>query len=134
MSPHPTRLGRLVGLGIIVVSLTACSKTTSPAPTSSGSGNPGSTSTRSSHPGSAIGSAAGLKPLPIAGDPSSNYPRLLEATGTGNKALGTVPVGRGQIFVQTVCKGPSALELVKLFAQGPCNNFTGVAQFAAPRS
>lgn len=77
---------------------------------------------------------ATLASLPMAHNQSSTYPRLFEAHGTGDKSLGAVAVKGTRIYVQTVCKGPGSLQLVKLFAQGPCNGEAGVTSFDAPAS
>ncbi len=107
---------------ISAVGLAACSTsastTTSVPPTSSSAGP---TTTTLTH-------------LPIAGAPSTDYTRALEAQGTGDKSLGTITVSSGRVFVQTVCSGPGSLQFVRLFAQGPCDNKTGVTSFDAPTS
>lgn len=95
------------------------------------------TTASTTHPPTTVNPAKGgvqLKALPIPGAASSTYPRLLVARGRGDKSLGTIAVRRGTVFAQTVCNGPGSLDLVHLFAQGPCNNQTGVTSFAAPPS
>ncbi len=106
------------------VALGACSSTSS----SSG----GSRASTSSSAPTTLPSAHGLASLPVKGQASSTYPRLLVGSGSGDKSLGTVTVSRSRVFVQTVCEGPGSLALVKLFAQGPCDNQPGVTSFAAP--
>lgn len=102
--------------------LTACSTGTGPSvPTE----QPGTTVPRHH---------TGLAALPLSGAPSSGYPRLVSGRGRGDRLLGTVHVGSGRIYVQTVCAGPGALSLVGLFAEGPCNGRAGVSSFAAPSS
>jgi hypothetical protein len=107
----------IAGLGLAACSSSA-STTTSGVPTSSTSGP--STTT--------------LKTLPIPGAPSTDYTKELVAQGTGDRSLGTITVSGGRVFVQTVCSGPGSLEFVHLFAQGPCNDKTGVTSFDAPAS
>lgn len=55
-------------------------------------------------------------------------------TGRGDHAAVTFGVRKGRVYVQTVCSGPGPLKLVGLFAQGPCDNSTGVTSFLAPAS
>jgi hypothetical protein len=114
---------RLAVAVFAAASLAACSST--PSSDSTSSTRPTS-STSSPHRG------ATLAALPIKGEASSEYPRLLEASGTGSKALGTFKVSGTRVFVQTVCTGSGSLQLVALFAQGPCNDQAGVTSFAAP--
>jgi hypothetical protein len=110
---------------VVGAALGACSS----SPSSNGGTR---VTTTSSGPVTAKPPAHALASLPMKGQASSMYPRLLVGSGSGNKRLGTVTVNRSRVFVQTVCEGPGSLTLVKLFAQGPCNNQTGVTSFAAP--
>lgn len=106
----------IAGLGLAACSSSA--STTTRVPTSSTSGP----------------STTMLKALPIPGDPSTDYTKELVAQGTGDRSLGTITVSGGRVFVQAVCSGPGSLEFVHLFAQGPCNDKTGVTSFDAPVS
>ncbi len=116
------RATALLALLVAGTTLTACSAGTgSSVPTE----RPGTTAPRH---------RTGLTALPLPGARSSGYPRLVSGRGHGDRLLGTVHVGRGRIYVQTVCAGPGALTLVGLFAQGPCNGRAGVTSFAAPAS
>ncbi len=98
------------------------------------SGSPGSSPGSSTSPSAPASTPAtpGLATLPIKATRSSSYPRLLSASGSGDRRLGTVRVKGGRVFVQTVCSGRGALKLVQLFAQGPCNDQPGVTSFLAP--